>query len=450
MTTPAAYRTKDAAGVLLIGALLLASCGGTGGGSWKGHGEVAYVANGQLSVLDNAGTRHAVVGPGLASMPTWSADGNWVAYLRAPRPPASQPYATPSSRLWVARVDGSDAHPLTDPNLDVTEFAWSPAAGADTLVVTTTNPPDQSTTAVSVMTPTSADVRRLLTTEGATSFAWDRSGKDLAVTTTNPPSGSRTFTGVAEILPVGGGSPYAVFSSSGNVLEIGGWWPNGGGLLLWEDPQGSTSIAADGIPLDSLDLSNGRVTTLATTLTYPNWYAWSPNGTTLAVTAGGDRSVWDPTRQLELCAVPLQSCTPVAQPARQISLDPTWTASGAVVFVRAPAATAADPFGAPPVLGNSEAPYDAKTLRAWYDDQQLWTSPPTGAGTRRLPGIPTGAHDPKAAGGGLVYVLRGGLWYQPADDRTPFEIASAVGGDAAYGNDYYGYVNWAAYYAWHT
>jgi len=95
--------------------------------------------------------------------------------------------------------------------------------------------------------------RRILATGGyLTGPAWSADGMRIAV-------GTATFTGgqwhsSLDVLGLTGGPPTVVTATTANVIELAGWWQDGTGLLYWLDFQGSASIAADGLPLDSVML----------------------------------------------------------------------------------------------------------------------------------------------------------------------------------------------------
>lgn len=429
--------------------------------AWRNHGRLSFVSGGHLWLLDDRGILRRVAVKGVASKPAWSTNGQWVAFLITPPPPAREPYISEPSRLWVARSDGSGAHPLTGPDLSVARFSWGPAGAGQTVafVATSTSASTSTSTGASVTyhselslaEPTSPTVVRLLTGTGApSSFAWAPSGKDLAVgTTTERGKAGAGLTGAVEVVPVDGGAPRTVLTSPGNAIDVATWWPRGGGVLYWVDNGGSSSIAADGLPLDSVDLASGRRVTLGTTLVHRHWLAWSPDGNQLAFVAGPNRSVWDSGKHIETCSLPAGTCRSLAQPADRVSLEPVWTASGDLVFVRAPGTTSSTEGPPPGVgLGAGEAPYGTAALTAWEGAQHLWQA--TDGGTPRRFGLAgAGAHSPTRAGRTLLYVRHGDLWYLAAGAGAPVEVAGPLGTASRYFPSYYGYVGWSADYAWH-
>ncbi|MGA3221500.1 MAG: hypothetical protein ABSE77_20915, partial [Acidimicrobiales bacterium] len=224
--------------------------------SWEGDGELAVISDGRLRLFDNDGRSYVVAGPGAPSQPSWSPDGKWVAFLRTPaRPPLEEPV----SALWAARPDGSDAHRVSPPGADVTQFDWGPAAAGDgeALAFSTVSVPSYTSGAIYLATG-SAPARRFATYSGLIDFSWAPSGQALAVSyrTSPEPDQPQAGKGFLEVSPLDGRAGRTVYTLADNgYVELAGWWPDGRGLLFWSDPAGSASIAADGLDLDSLELS---------------------------------------------------------------------------------------------------------------------------------------------------------------------------------------------------
>lgn len=416
------------------------------GASWRGHGELAFTSSGQLDLLSNDGTVVTVPGPGMASQPQWSADGAWVAYLRTPAPPAKEPSDLEPSTLWVTAAAGTDTHPLSAGTSDVTGFAWAPSGDTLAFEAVGAGPAASSAVTVVLATPAGARTTPLVSAAYIGFFAWAPSGQSLALDAVHGfPGGQYRTVDQLEIVPIDGGAPRVVYSQAPTAAVVATWWPQASGLLFWVDPGGSGSAAADGMQLESIDLSSGTVRPLATTLPYRNWLAWSPDGTTLALVAGTDRVVWGPSRRVEWCRIPAGTCTEVASVTGTMSLEPAWTASGALLFVRAPSAnpdTSRLPWSS--VAGE---PYGPASIAAWLDDQTIWTVSPGGGSARLLTG--GGAHSPVTAGEGEVFSRHGQLcWLDPSTGATA-TIAGPIGTAGIDGTSYYGYIDWSRTFAWH-
>jgi len=149
--------------LLVACALILTACGGTAVRSpatatdpgvaaagdaqppvdvaaFRSEGKLAFVADDRLTILDGERvTLHTVTGSGQARYPTWSSDGQWLAYLRAASADARM------TTLWLVRSDGSQAHAVSGLPAPVAQgylvpsLAWSPTA--ETLAVVLSGTP---------------------------------------------------------------------------------------------------------------------------------------------------------------------------------------------------------------------------------------------------------------------------------------------------------------------
>ena len=326
----------------------------------------------------------------------------------------------------------------------------------------------QYTSRIFLAAPVTAPARVFASFDELIDFSFAPDGNTLAVSyRTSPGAG---FKGVLELAPLSGATPRTVYTMpQGGYVELASWWPNAKapnregpnpqgpnpqgpnpeGIVFWSDPVGSASIAADGLSLESLDFATGKATKLATTLTYANWLAWSPNGRTLALVDGGGRSIWGSGKRVELCAVPAATCHAAPLPAGQvISLEPAWTASGSLLFVVAPGTKAATIGPPPDAPANGTGPYSNKNVAAWYDAQQVYSLGTGSSSPALVAAAGRGAHTPTATPDGLLYVRDGRLWYLPAGSAAPSAVAIGLQSPSPYGN-YYGYIDWSDDYAWH-
>lgn len=199
---------------------------------------------------------------------------------------ANEPSLQHTSFPAVGRhSSGSFVRQVSQSGQDVADVQWRPGA-SETLAYDvdseTVNHSQLFVLAIPSMTP-----RLILTARFFNGFIWSPSGASLAVASVSAPPEPK---GLLQLVPASGGAATTVLSSSGNGFEPAAWWPDRRGVLYWFDEDFSASIAADGLRLDSIDLSTGKSTTLATALTYRNWLAWAPAGSAVAIVAGSDRT----------------------------------------------------------------------------------------------------------------------------------------------------------------
>jgi hypothetical protein len=411
----------------------------------SGHGELAFVSAGRLYLLGGSAPHLVQVRlPGLASAPSWSPDHRWLAVEVSPPPPAVTPYVPEPAALYVLRADGSGARPLTPRGWSTDEYAWSPARDVLAAAVSPHPFASQPTTGLlEVADPATGATRTLLTSPDITGIAWSGGGAMLAAGAAAgvgaPGSNGFHYVSRLETIRASGGRIRVVYSLSGTVLILAGWWPDGSGLLFWPDPQGSGSIAADGLPLDSIAIGAPRPRTLvASMLVHQSWIAFAPGGGALAAVSGGDREIWLGGKQITICQQS-GACTPVAQPSGVVSLQPSWSPDGRLVFARA---SASGPFGP-----DGNADFSPAWIARWDATQRLWTTTGSGAAPAPVSVAGQGALDPVwGAGGALLFVRGDWLWLLPAASRAAEEVAGPL--HASTGPTYYAYVPYAQLIAW--
>ena len=415
--------------------------------AWKGHGNLAVVSRGKLVVLRDDGTAHVVSGPprgGFDSSPEWSADGRWLAFLH--QAPATG-FSVPPPSLWVVAAGARTARrPTRSP---VGTFAWSPTS--DRMAYTTVDPstgyadaprnlwtdiPGRSPVAVGGLGPETT----------VQSMVWSPKGRELALGVA-PPEPPRTAPGVHTgrllIVPAAGGHATTVAQQVGSGITVAEWWPDAQGLLYWVDTGFSSSIAADGLPLDSVPLSGGTPTTLATTLVGDRWLAVdsNPGANRVAVVAGAGRYVWMSDRHVEVCHLPAARCTPVQEAAGSLTLAPAWTATGTLLTVEA---SARPPFGS---FGGSLGP---ASMAAWDSTDRLvqstapaWTT--TGASAA---GSGVVLAVPARTGTAVLLVRADAVWlWHPSAHTDPVRIAGPLAVPMA-PTGYDGEFDWASTVAW--
>ncbi|HUY96697.1 MAG TPA: hypothetical protein VMW47_03595 [Verrucomicrobiae bacterium] len=409
------------------------------GTAWRGHGTLALISQGQLELLDNRGAAHPVAGSGTASHPVVCANGGWVAYLRQGAAPPGNVFALPPPSLWVVRADGADPMRIAG---DVASFTWSPQGER---LAFTTQAGDGSLYLVAA--PRS---HPQLIASGATAHlelgpaAWAPRANRLALgVLATGPTGIPRSAGLAIVTARAGSPLRVVYRERGAGIEDVGWWPSGAGVVFWLDLGFSQSIAADGLPLESLAVAGGAPRRLALTLVHPSWLTWSPDGRTLAIVAGGNRLLWDGKR-IVLCRIPEASCRAVPQPAGVIAYQPAWTPDGRLSFVRA---RAAGPFGP------DDFDVTVARLRAWDSSQRIWTAAADGATARALAATGAGSLRPTWTPTGLLYVHDDALFLLGTAGQLPVQVAGPLttpqpGTRADFPNVYYGYQGWSQLFSW--
>lgn len=401
-------------------------------------GELAYVSGGKLAVIDHAGARRTVDVPsaGVPSQPSWSPDGRWLAFFQLPA--ATAAYGPPGT-LWVVRADGGDAHALGS----ATQFAWDPRR--DTLAYL-----HDGQVSLASMGSAPATVPPMGAKGIAENVSWSPSGRDLIVSTVAHSAAGGV--GRLVLLVIGSHRVRVVATSHAYAFDLAGWWPDGKGLLYWKDQDFSASIAADGLPLVSRELSSGRTLTLATMLRYPDWLAWAPSGGTVAIVAGADRVVWDGAKHVALCQVASGTCRTEPQPKGSTSIDPAWSDLGQLYFARS-TGTPAYSMGPPPKVPGipTNEPFGWHAVEAWaaagaVETVRVQRGEPQPAG---LPGG-AGGQAPTPAGANLLLVRSGELWLLHAGSSVPTRISGGLGPYGPADPGYYGYIDWHEAFSWHA
>jgi hypothetical protein len=418
------------------------------GPAWAGHGDLAFVSSGKLEVLSNAGSLTTVTGPnggGFDSNPAWSPDEQWLAFLHTG--PANG-FAVPASTLWLVEAGSSQAEEVTATGVGM--FAWSPTAP---LLAYTTVPnynfpaggPEDLWFDRPGTPPTSVEVG---TGAGLGSIAWSPDGSELAFDdSVFPQPASATSPGTPAagrlgIVSVNGSRIITVFVLAESGIDLAGWWPEGGGLLFWEDTGFSGSNEEDGLTLYSLEFGSAQPVALTSSLVGSTWLAPQPGGSTVAVVSGMGRSITTTGRDIDLCRFPAATCQSVPIPAGTVGLAPSWTSSGALIFS---VASDAGPFS-PTGVAN----YSPGWMAQWNATNALWAMAP-GEPPSPMTSTPAGSllAVPNAHGSTMVVVADDDLWLTNASGASAVRVAgplySTIGPSG-----FYGEVDWASTFAWST
>ena len=411
VTTTVAATTREPAPTLTV----------TGESAFKGQGKLAVVRLNHLAIVDGATSNlQEIVQAGASGQigPIgWSYNGRWLAYVIT----SSRP---PSSTVWLMRDDGAVLRQLSG----YSGFQWSPVAEELSLVPDGT---DSKHCCAWITTPTGTPYALVGGTNPQSAY-WSPDGKDLAVVVTyqgqNPPQSNVDS---INVITKNGGASDIYNAKTGDGLKIIGWWPDGNGILYQTLPSRSASVAADGLPLQSISLENvpGRQKNpLLVNLVHFQWLTFSPDGQQLVGVEGGKREVWD-NKYLMLCQITASSCRSITRPGDKVAIDPALSPDGKqLAFVQADG------------LNWVQATQQART--AWPASRTLWTADSTGANAKLVGAAGTGVIAPRWSKDSkhIVYERSNALWLL---DLTKNQATALVTDLVAPGEDdplgYYGF-----------
>ena len=413
--------------------------------AWAGHGDLAFVSRGQLLVLDDTGRLSTITGPpvgGYDSSPSWSVDGQWLAFLHTD---ASSGLSIPGATLWLVAARSTVAHEVTPEGVGM--FAWSPVTAELAFAVTiSTNGTVPVPENLYLDRPDSSPVPLPIGSgNGVEDLAWSPDGRQIAFDDAQAaapapaPGAAAPPAGQLGVISAAGGSADIVYRLPGDDIRLAAWWPRGEGLLFWEAP--GFEEAADGLTLYSLGSGGSSPVPLLPSLVGPSWVAPEPEGDAVAVVAGVGRSIWSTGRDVERCTFPSVQCWPVNVASGTESLAPSWTASGALLFSEA---STSAPFGS-----EGDAYWSSGFVAQWNATNTEWGLTTAGA-EGSLAGAPSGTvlAAPATVGSSVLYVADDELWLADTSSTAPaVMVAGPLYSDVA-PNGYYGEVDWSASFSW--
>jgi WD40 repeat protein len=414
-------------------------------GAFAGHGRLAFISGRTVWVLDGdrKSLRPIPAPPGLhPSQPLFSPDGHWLAFVRT----TTTPWYVPGSgaqvgQLWLARGDGSGAHPVRG-LAHARLVGWSPTDDALAVVAgpISKRVPFESPTTVRLVTPDGGK-RVLVEARGVRSAAWSPNGREVAVVTED----GHQHTTLASYPTAGGrrtlwgrfGPRTHLNGMPQIVVDVAGWW-RGLGIGVWVYGDGMVHNN-DATPLDLITAAGAKPRYLVSALSDGTTRVFAAARGRLAVVAdvshgvNGGRVVWD-AKQLQVCTS--IGCNPVSSDRRDVTLDPAWSPSGRLLaYVQAPDRTT--------------GPWTQRVVSRWYADHELRILD-TRTGAVRVIRSGRGAAVPiwSPDGKSLLFVGKDGIWLLPRLRGTPAEIARPLF-NGAWPN-YFGQMAWPAQFAWHS
>ncbi len=283
-----------------------------------GLGRIAFVARGQLDVVDLSSCRVSRVATGSAWSPQFSPDGRWLAYSRHAPDHSGSPVVVPAA-------GGSPRVPL---GRKITTWWWSPP-GASLYGV---NQRGQLVRA----RPGGAGGQGRILAGGTTAFA-DTAGVS--------PNGRRVVTDDSGCIPpgftlgtvaVGTGVPHVALTQPRSLSTFAGWSPDGRWLLYWARSMCSASLSADGWPLDALPSGGGQpghpTRAVRHMLVFPDYLTWC--GERLIAASTPDRETQLGSR-LVSTGPPTWRQRTIESAARDSWVSPTCAPSGSMLAATA-------------------------------------------------------------------------------------------------------------------
>jgi TolB protein len=389
--------------------------------AWRGQGRLAFIWQDRLYVLNgDDGTLTRLSDTGLTGKPQWSPDGEWLAYLGD------------DNKLRIVKADGSRAQEVNGLPSPVhsLDFAWSP--NADVLAVTTGVEGEGFYLFQPGKTPRQIP-------RGNThifSFAWSPDGQTIAYADTLPydkqDPGSRSD--ALFVAPAYGGKPFRLHVAESAGIILAGWSPDGKEVLFWVTPGHSASLMADGLYLFSLSLAGGKPNQIATTLLYPEWLSWSPDGRKLMAVAGSGREIWH-NKYLVVYDAKTGKCTELPRRPGTVTFYPDWSPDGTRISY---------------LQADEREDAGGVDYANWKKTWSLWIADADGANARRLDEAGTGIDYAlwSRDGAHIVYLKDNAVWLINANGGSPVRIVDLMPGQKDL-QHYYGYTSWAdqlAYY----
>lgn len=409
------------------------------------HGRLAFVSRSSLWVLDGtrSSLRRVATPTGLHPVqPVFSPDGKWLAFLVTKTSPAlAAGGAVGYSQGWLARGDGSDAHPvggLSSARL----VGWSPKADVLAAMAgpVSKRVPYQALTTVRLITP-GRPARVLLRSRDVWGAVWSPDGRRVAVVNVDP-----RFDVTLAAYPITGGAPTAwtrlqphdrVNGMTGPILDPAGWW-RGFGIGVWVYGDGMTHNL-DATPLDLISHPGAKPKLLVDTLSVQTTRVLAGGRHAVAFVAdvshgvNGGRVYWD-AKQVQICTRQV-SCRPIVTDRSRVTVDPAWSPNGnALAFVEAP--------------DRQQGGWGQSVLTSWYGQHVLRIYDTR---THRLRTI-AAAHGATAPlwssdGKSLVYLADDGVWLLTTLDATPVRIATPLFAPSSWPS-YFGQIAWPAQLSW--
>ncbi|MCL6562841.1 MAG: hypothetical protein K6U87_07515, partial [Firmicutes bacterium] len=284
------------------------------------------------------------------------------------------------------------------------------------------------------------------------SAVWNPAGTALAYGGGIKPSGGLAR-GVLLVVDPSGREVGPSLSATNAQYLLVRWLPTG--ILFWQDPYFSMSVAADGLTLYTWREGGGEAPkALAVTLPYASWVAPSADGTAVALVAGKGRETWL-NKSVNLCTLPDGHCQRLGPSSNAaVALDPAVGPEGALWVEANRRSGGGWSSCSTPASCQNQGAQEAQAalqLQRWLQSRVLWWKPP-GQVAREVAAAGSGIYDPEWAKGKpeTILVKDGSLWLIDLSQGKLERLTGPLGGSGsppAYG--YYGHVGWDKLWAWY-
>jgi Tol biopolymer transport system component len=262
-------------GAIIIGSALV------GHSDTRFSGRLAYVRDGNLWVQifpDGAARQISHGAP--SEHPRWSFSGRWVSFEQ-------------SNRVTLVSVEPGLQEEVT---LDTRHALWSPRRDEVAFV-------DDGS--LVVLSSESVPWRKRVIVRPSAGqtivdFRWSLDGATSAVATSD--SSHRLMNLWSVDADAGRSRQVPLSRSLADHFKLADWPSDGSRILMWVGAD-SESIAADGLPLVSVDASTGETRVVTeSALQYPEYVSVAPSGDHSLVITGGDRRSWTNKRLVAFTA----------------------------------------------------------------------------------------------------------------------------------------------------